>query len=227
MSTPTPPNGAPAEHSPTLYSAGQLLWAFVLGALLSAILLGAVLLLIRRPDPPAIALQPPPTMEPTATAMPSPTPGPITVFVSGEVRTPGNYTLPAGARVADAIAAAGGATVGAGAAAINQAELLRDGGQVHVPPAAANGSVANAPTPLPGLSGGSEPSLSLQAGGAEGPINLNSASAAELETLPGIGPTKAQAIIEGRPYAAVDELAAVPGIGEGLLAELRPLVAAP
>lgn len=224
---PAQPSGAPAERGPTAYSAGQLLWAFVLGALLSAVLLGAVLLLMRRPEPPAIALQPPPTVEPTATPAPSPTPAPLTVYVSGAVRTPGNYTLPAGARVADAIAAAGGTTDAAEGASVNQAELLRDGGQVHVPAAVGVGA-ASAPLPAPGLSGGmAQRALQPDAPGGGGLINLNSASATELETLPGIGPTKAQAIIEGRPYAAVDELSAVPGIGEATLAELRPLVTAP
>jgi competence protein ComEA len=80
------------------------------------------------------------------------------------------------------------------------------------------------PTPTPlnagGVSGGAN-------GGGGGLVNLNSATAVELDSLPGIGPSKAQAIIDNRPYATVDDLDSVPGIGASTLEQLRPLVTAP
>lgn len=186
------------------------------GALISALAAGGVLLWQRRPDPPPIVVHPPPTPA-VVTPMPTPTPPPLVVFVTGAVHAPGLYSLLPGARVGDALAAAGGLTPEASPAAVNQAAPLRDGDQVYVP------TTTEVSAPLPGVS-----SVGTSAGTSPGDpaaaINVNTATQAELESLPGIGPSLAQAIIANRPYATVDELDRVPGIGPAKLADLRPYV---
>ena len=151
----------------------------------------------------------------------------IVVDVVGAVRVPGVVTLPADARVVDAIEAAGGATAGADLVRLNLAAQLTDGARVAVPrlgeppPAVDPNAVIGGADPGPGTAGvdGTDPA---------GPINVNTASAEELEELPGIGPTLAAAIVEDRerngPFTSVDDLNRVPGIGEGRLAPLRDLV---
>jgi competence protein ComEA len=130
--------------------------------------------------------------------------GEVVVHVSGAVHERGVVTLDTGARVADAIDAAGGVTVDADTDRLNLARVLTDGEQVHVP---IEGEVAPEPT-------------SPEGGGqaADGVIDLNLATQAELETLPGIGPAKAAAIIEHResagPFQVPGDIRAVPGIGE-------------
>ena len=224
------PQLAPGSVSAT--PAGFHLFSYLLGLITALTLVGGALFLLRRPEPPPIALQAPPTAAPTATPSPTPEPGPITVFVSGAVQQPGLYVLAADARVGDAITAAGGLTDDANGALVNQAEPIWDGAQVHVPvaAAAAEPGAASVPVmaaaPAAGVSGASRaPDLGNLA--VAGLINLNSASAGELETLPGIGPSKAAAIINNRPYASVDELERVPGIGAKTLDQLRALVTAP
>lgn len=142
------------------------------------------------------------------------TPGPtdpagvVVVHVVGAVTTPGVVRLPAGSRVEDAVAAAGGAAPDAELARVNLARVLLDGEQVVVP--------------RPG-----ETVASADSGGAPaqpGPVGLNAASLAELDALPGVGPVLAQRIVDGRPYASVDQLDEVSGIGPALLERLRPLV---
>ncbi len=139
----------------------------------------------------------------------------VVVHVVGQVRRPGVRHLPAGSRVADAVAAAGGATSKADLGAVNLARVLVDGEQVRVP---ARGE-AVAPTGAGGAAGGPP-------GG--GRVPLNTADAAALDTLPGVGPVLAARIVEWRTshgrFTSVDELAEVSGIGEKLLAQLRPLV---
>ena len=131
------------------------------------------------------------------------------------MQTPGVYELHAGARVVDALERAGGFTLDANVNALNQAATLRDGDQIYVP------TFAEEPAaPPPGLSS-TEPEVSSEGGGL---INVNTATASQLEQLPGIGPSRAQDIIENRPYASVDELDIVPGIGPATLEELRPYV---
>ncbi|RBY94740.1 competence protein ComEA [Blastococcus sp. TBT05-19] len=135
----------------------------------------------------------------------------VVVSVVGQVAQPGLVTLPSGARVADALAAAGGLLPGADATSVNLAAPVADGEQIAVglPPAAA-------------AAGSSGPS----AGG--GKVDLNSAGVAELDALPGIGPVLAQRIVDHRtaqgPFGSVDELDDVPGIGPSIAAELAELV---
>ncbi|MEZ4734943.1 MAG: ComEA family DNA-binding protein [Caldilineaceae bacterium] len=201
-------------------------FSYLLGLLTALVLVGGSLLLLRRPDPAPIVLHPPPTPAPTATLLPTATPAPILVFVSGAVARPGIYGLAAEARVADAIAAAGGVTSDANEAIVNQAERLWDGAQVHVP--GSTMTAAAAAEPPSGVSGAvsSGATIATQSS-AGGLINVNTATATELETLPGIGPSKAAAIIANRPYSTIEDLERVPGIGARTIDQLRPLVTAP
>jgi competence protein ComEA len=220
-------------------TAGFHLFSYILGALTATLFLGSSLFLLRKPEPPPITLHPPPTIAPTATPLPTATAEPMTVYVSGAVVQPGLYLLSANARVGDAITSAGGLTEEADAVIVNQAEKLWDGAQVHVPglPSIAGDetstvddalALSRMAEPPPGVSGlGAEPIASSGGASTDRGININAASAAELETLPGIGPSKAQAIIENRPYANVDELERVPGIGVKTVEQLRAMVVVP
>ena len=123
----------------------------------------------------------------------------ITVHVHGEVRRPGSYVLPWGARVADLLEAAGGLTADADPGLVAQAAPLTDGRTVVVP-------------------GRRAPD------GEVGRIDVNTASERLLTTLPGIGPVTAREIIARRPYHALDDLLRVPGIGPVRLEVLRPRV---
>jgi competence protein ComEA len=151
---------------------------------------------------------------------------PIVVDVVGAVRAPGVVSLRADARVVDAIRAAGGPSAGADLVRLNLAAKVADGARVAVPrlgeppPAVDPSAVTGGATPGDATAGAS--------GAAAGPINVNTATADELEALPGIGPTLAAAIVQERdrngPFRSVDELTRVPGIGEGRLAQLHDLV---
>ncbi|KPL87989.1 hypothetical protein SE16_10775 [Ardenticatena maritima] len=154
------------------------------------------------------------------TPAPTPTLAPLTVYVSGAVHAPGLYTVPPNSRIADAIAAAGDFSSDAVPEAINLALPLADGMHIHVP---AQGE-ADAP---PVVSSGSG-APSGQASAASGLVNINTATVAELDTLPGIGPSIAQRIIDYREqngaFQTVDELKNVKGIGDKTFAEIAPLV---
>ena len=145
----------------------------------------------------------------------------VVVDVSGKVHRPGVYTLPAGARVVDAVTAAGGALPGISLTGLNLAARVNDGQQVAVgvPPAAPAGP-AEPGAPSAGVTGSTGP------GG--GTVNLNAAGLDELQTLPGIGPVTAQYILDWRvqhgQFTSVDQLREVSGIGDVKFAELKPLV---
>lgn len=133
------------------------------------------------------------------------------VHVSGAVRTPGLYVLPADARVVDAIAAAGGFADDADRDAVNLARTLEDGEQLPVP-----------------REGEAPPAGPVAAAPSDGLVDLNAADAAALETLPRIGPALAERIIAWREdnggFTSVEDLLAVPGIGDKMLESLRDLV---
>ncbi len=150
------------------------------------------------------------------TTSPSPTVR-VVVDVAGKVRRPGLVRLPAGSRVDDAIRAAGGALPGTDLTAVNLARVVVDGEQIMVgpgPPAAAG----SAPT----TATGSGTTLSAA------PINLNTATETQFETLPGVGPVLAQRIVDWRTehgrFDSVDQLRQVSGIGDAKFSELRSLV---
>jgi competence protein ComEA len=194
--------------------------------LITAILLGGAFLLWGRPEPASIVLHPPPTVTPLPLPTTTPTPAPLMVYVSGAVVAPGLYSLPAGARAGHALEAAGGLLPEADPAAVNQATALWDGAQVHVP---TQDELVSAPPPGASASAANGVDGAIRSGpvipvAAPGLINVNTASAAELETLPRIGPSLAAAIIANRPYASIEELERVPGIGPATLEQLRDLV---
>ncbi|HEY6416023.1 MAG TPA: ComEA family DNA-binding protein [Acidimicrobiales bacterium] len=154
----------------------------------------------------------------TATA-----PTEVVVHVAGAVVSPGVRRLPPGSRVTDALDAAGGALPGADLPRINLAAPLVDGQQVYVPTPGEEVPVA-AGSGFPGGAGAAG-----SAGGVVGtPVDLNSATAEQLDTLPGVGPATAAAIIAHReehgPFTSVDQLLDVRGIGEAKLEQLRDLV---
>ena len=157
-----------------------------------------------RPEPLEILVVPPP---PTWTPPPSPTPGPLTVYVSGAVRQPRVLNLPPGSRVQDAIASAGGPLASADLDRVNLAGELRDGMQVHV---------ARRGTSPPRLATG------------DPRIDINRASAEELQGLPGVGPVLAQRIIAWREaqgsFSTLADLDAVTGVGPSLLRQLEGLL---
>jgi competence protein ComEA len=135
----------------------------------------------------------------------------IVVDVAGAVARPGLYRLPRGSRVADAVTRAGGLTRRAERSAVNLAAPLADGQQVLV---ATHGAGA--------------PGGQAAGAGASGPVSLSSATAEQLDSLPGIGPVTAQKIVQYRqehgPFTSVEGLDAIPGIGPARLANLQGLV---
>jgi competence protein ComEA len=148
----------------------------------------------------------------------------IVVDVGGAVRRPGVYRLPPGTRVGDAIAAAGGYAPRVDATAagrLNLAAPLRDGEQVRVP------SRDDPPAPSVAAAPGGAGTASGSAGGPAGPVDLNSATADALDTLPGVGPVTVAKIIAARaeaPFTAVEDLRTRGIVGEATFAKLRDLV---
>ena len=145
----------------------------------------------------------------------------LVIDVQGAVRRPGVVLLPPGARVADALAAAGGysrqADLNAAAAALNLAALLTDGAQVYVP-------IIGAATAGGGGTGGTGGGAT---GGGSGLVNVNTATPEELEALPGIGPVTVQKIVAARaeqPFATLDEMVEREVIDRGQLEDIRDLV---
>lgn len=165
------------------------------------------------------------------------TPTAVVVDVAGAVARPGVLRLDTEARVVDAIRAAGGATKDADVSALNRAAKLVDGTQLYVPHREPKRNIApviesyagGAPAPdTPYLAKPAAPkaaSSSAPRSTATGPVNLNTATAAQLDTLPGVGPATAQKILEYRHahggFGSVDELMAVKGIGPKKLAQIR------
>jgi competence protein ComEA len=207
-----------------------------------AVLITVFTLVRERPAPVVSAKLPPVERASTASPRSSASPGPgqpgaperpVVVSVVGLVHTPGLVTLAPGARIADALQAAGGPVDGADTIGLNMARPLGDGEQIVVGlapapgrPAALGSSVApgsappsKAPAPAPGSS------TAPKAGGA---LDLNTATVEQLDALPGVGPVTAAAIVAWRQangrFTSVDQLGDVDGIGPARLDKLRPLV---
>jgi len=183
----------------------------LVGVLGGFVLAGALFFVVRAPTGQAITLQPAPTKEP------------IAVHVLGAVPRPGLYILPEDSRVQDAINAAGGLLSAAEAGSINLAARLEDGQQLDIlyregEQPAENFSVLPPEETAPGP--GLPPNADL--------IDINSATLEELDTLPGIGPTTAQKIIDYReengPFATIEDIMNVSGIGPATFENLKDLI---
>jgi competence protein ComEA len=202
------------------------------GALAVALVVIAVLVLRGPAPPPPELTMPmaggpgdPATATTASTSTTSPAAVEVVVHAAGAVARPGVYRLAGGARVTDLLDAAGGAAPEADLDRLNLAALLVDGDRVFVPVPDQE---------VPPVAGGGAPAAGSQAGtgGAgpspAGPIDLNAATAADLDALPGVGPSTAEAILAERErrggFRAVEDLLEVRGIGDAKLAALRDLV---
>jgi competence protein ComEA len=157
--------------------------------------------------------------------------GQVRVYVVGQVRRPGVVTLPVGARVEDAVQAVGGAGAKADLAVMNLARKVVDGERIVVP---RPGEKLAATDPI--ADPGADPVTGAATGGAGGatapgpgaPVDLNTATVAQLDALPGVGPVIAARIIAWRQengrFSTVDDLSEVQGIGDATMTKLRPLV---
>jgi competence protein ComEA len=173
------------------------------GILLGLFLAALVWVVARNPSGEAVTLRPVPTDKP------------IVVHITGAVPRPGVYALPQGARVQDGISAAGGFLAEADKTTINLAQLLDDGEKLDVPYIEGGSPVITTPVPEVVTS-----TTEL--------ININTASAAELDSLPGIGPTTAQKIIDYRtqngPFLNAEDIVNVSGIGPGTYERIKNLI---
>ncbi len=189
----------------------------LVGVMAGFALAGLLLFIVRAPSGEPIALQPAPTKEP------------IAVHVIGAVPRPGLYEFAEGARVQDAIDAAGGLLTSANVDSINLAAFLEDGQQLTIP----YKSGQEPPPPEVGGNGGldlpgatEEPVASV--GNENELININTASLEELDSLPGIGPSLAQRIVDYRdqngPFATIEDILNVSGIGPSTFDQIKDLI---
>lgn len=180
-----------------------------LGILLGLLLAGGIWLTARPPQGESVELRP------------APTPKPIRVHIAGAIVRPGVYELPEDSRVLDVVETAGGFVAEADKTALNLAALVEDAERLDIPyvagftPEAESGFVVVS-TGTPSASAG------------EGLVNINTASLNELDTLPGIGPTTAQRIIDYRnengPFGSIEDIVNVSGIGPATYEELKDLI---
>jgi len=175
------------------------------------IVIGGAVFLLRQPVAEPIEITLP---EPTQ-ALPTPTPGPLRVYITGAVRRPDVYTLPPGSIVKDGLEAAGGPAPDADLDRVNLAQRLSDGQQVTIP---RRGEAV----PL------TQATVSPSSATPGGRVNLNTASVQELATLPGIGAVLAQRIVDYRtehgPFKSIEEIKNVGGIGEAKFEQLQGLI---
>ncbi|MFH1086232.1 MAG: ComEA family DNA-binding protein [Chloroflexota bacterium] len=187
---------------------------YILLSLVFAILFGAYVAYERRPQPQPIELITPVPM-PTATLVP------IRVDVAGAVRQPGVYALPPESRWAEAVAAAGGLAEDADRERTNLAARRVDGQQVYIP------RLGQTPPPSPAVgAGGAPPATGPSGGGTR--VNINTANAADLDALPGIGPALAGRIIAYRqaqgPFRTTADVMQVNGIGPACYEQIKDLI---
>ena len=241
-----PPDTSLSRWLPASAPAGPSAWlskiradpgragVIALGVIGAVAILVTVLSLIRDSPPAVVSAKLPPvemvsTGAPTSGAAPSGPAAPVVVSVVGLVHTPGLVTLAPGARIADALSAAGGALDGADVLGLNMARRVADGEQIVV----GIGAPAGQPAEM-GSSVVSEPEPRAAGGPAEngsgptGLVDLNAATVEQLDTLPGVGPVTAASIVAWREangrFDSVDQLGDVDGIGPARLDKLRDLV---
>ena len=246
-----PPDGVPAWRHRVAELRSRLLewlrflgWRRVAASVVATVSTAAVLLWMFLPSPPPVDSAIPVAVGSGVPSAPTARPARVRVHVAGAVRRPGVYELSSGDRVVDALAAAGGASADADLEAINLAQTLLDTEQILVPRRSARSPrrspaprlrpaprTRTAPTtvPAPGevtVPGSVDAPPATSAPTAK--VNLNTATAAELDTLPGIGPTTARAIIDHRrtkgPFRKVEDLMNVAGIGPTRFARIKALV---
>lgn len=193
-------------------------WLLLLTGLLFGLLAVGAILLISQPERGvSVVLSPPPTATNTALPKPTATTTPIQVLIKGQITNPGVYLLDREARLLDLIDIAGGLTEQADVDRVNDVFLLRDGDYFYIPKAGE--SFPETARNAPGNNPLDNPSY------FDYPLNLNTASQEALESLPGIGPTKATDILAYRDqfglFHTVDDLLNVPGIGPTTLESIR------
>ena len=192
----------------------------LVGVLAGFVLAGVLIFVSRAPAGEPIVLQP------------APTEAPIAVHVIGAVPRPGLYKFPEGARVQDAIDAAGGMLADANIDALNLAALLEDGQQLDIPYQAGSeptDSTSDTSTfDLPSSNDEDATEEPTNDGSFEELVNINTASSEELDALPGIGPTTAQKIVEYRdengPFSTIEDIMNVSGIGPSTFEEIQNLI---
>jgi competence protein ComEA len=183
--------------------------AVLAAAILGIVMVGVALVFVRRPEPPRVVVQQLPTRMPAASPQ---VPAVLMVHVSGEVIAPGVYQLSVGSRIDDALRAAGGPTGAGDIHRLNLAARVADGQQIvvprHVDPLLAG--QAQAPSPAPSR------------------VNLNTASVAELDRLPGVGPVTAQRIVAYReqhgPFASAEQLRTAKLVNASTYEKIKDLV---
>ena len=189
-------------------------WAMAFGVVCGLLGAGLLLLVTGQPEGAPIQLSPPPTTPP------------LVLHVTGAVAQPGVYSLPNGSRVADAVQAAGGMLSEADAEPLNLAALVQDGERVWVPWKQAS----QAPTQSVTEEGRAQGSNLTSPPPPDPifPVNINTATQNDLESLPGIGPVIAKRIIAYRqeygPFTKIDDLQQVPGIGPATFDKLKDLI---
>jgi len=189
----------------------------ILGIFIGLLAAGLIILVASRPRGQPISLRP------------APTAAPLVIYITGAVKQPGVYNLPTNSRVTDALSTAGGITSEGDSTSLNLAAPLHDGERIWVP-------AQTTPTPtMPNLPTETihplkpTPTATLVPPSPDHPLNINTATLEELQTLPGIGATRAQQIIAFRQtnglFMAPEDLMKVPGIGAGTFAKLKDLIA--
>jgi competence protein ComEA len=184
--------------------------ALLAAAILGAVVVSVAVLFVRYPDPPRVVVQQP-SGKPSAAVSPQ-VPAVLTVHLSGEVIAPGIYRLPVGARIDDALKAAGGPTGVGDIHRLNLAARLADGQQIVVPKTANPLQASLSPMPSP---------ASLR-------VNINTASVSELDRLPGVGPVTAQRIVAYReqngPFTSIEQLRAANLVNASTFEKIKDLI---
>ncbi len=201
---------------------GKIIVAIAVGMVVGVLVALGIITVRNREAPAPIKIVPPAA---TATELPTATPAPMQVFVSGEVLVPDVYTLVPGSRIKQLVEAAGGFTDDANTAVVNLAQPLADGVHVHVP---ARGELSATPQNVLSDPAALRSSAEIDIGVGGALININTAGLVELDVLPGIGPATAQKILDYRaangPFADIGAIKEVSGIGEAKFEQIRALI---